>query len=97
MSQPRKPDLDTIASRLRTRHEAIERALESALARIGMTRASIARLARLGEQPEVLRRLEQTRLELEAMPATVEVRWEELCRPSLTSLGAQCLRSLRRA
>jgi hypothetical protein len=97
MQNPSKPDLDAIAARLKTRHDALERALDAALARAGLKRDALAKLARLAERPEVAGRVTDARRELEARPAAAGVSWEELCRPSLASLTNLNLRSLRRA
>jgi len=91
-----KADLDTIAKRLRTRNESIERALQAALARAGLTRAAIEKLAALAGKAGGAR-IEETRQRIAAEPRAAGVSWEELCRPSLASLNITNQRSLRRA
>jgi cobalamin biosynthesis protein CbiG len=95
MGTSNKPDLDAIAIRLRTRNTAIERALETMLARAGLRRAAIAKLASLAERAEPAR-IAETRRRLEAEPGAAGVSWEALCRPSLSSISGDG-RSLRRA
>ncbi len=102
MQNPRKqeqarPELDAIAARLKTRHDALERALDAALARAGLKRDAVAKLARLAARPELARRVEEEQQRIAAEPAGAGVSWEELCRPSLEKLSTLNPRSLRRA
>lgn len=94
MQNQASKDLDAIAARLKTRHEALERALTAALARAGLRREAIAKLAGLATRVDA-EQFDAERRRIEAAPAAAGVSWEELCRPSLESLGN--LRSLRRA